>query len=383
LHPRPDYQAEAGVLENILKAASPVFDKSTEDGMRYRIYSIGSLQVRTTQEHDGEEHVVAVFSVRLSSAARTLERHVEPCEKIVKVSEYVEKSRLGVLAPGVARPRDPMHTYYVVLETSGGHTIASEKLADGRLTWEENPADLDDRNSLAKVVRAMTLDDKAESSTVGDIQRYRLGEMSKKEVSSASKRKNYAHGLFLWALSRGPRFPGMNFGAWRQAADRRWKQTLMKDYSELRAKACSGKEGATARSSVGRQAESGPCADCGVSCHEVANDGQRYCDACWSAYVEGKPRDLGKKGSPVSASAGEGRDSAASTAGSEASTTTAPSSDSDHVPAAAALRPGRFDGLSARKLKDLAKCHGLDIAGCAEKVDLIAVLLAADVAMDN
>merc|ERR1719162_391392 len=42
--------------------------------------------------------------------------------------------------------------YYVVLETANGGTIVTEQLEDS-VAWEENVEDLEDRNSLARVVR--------------------------------------------------------------------------------------------------------------------------------------------------------------------------------------------------------------------------------------
>merc|ERR1712032_630830 len=48
-------------VDSILQSADPVFDKSTEDGMRFRIYMSDGVEVRTTQEHDGEEIIGAAF----------------------------------------------------------------------------------------------------------------------------------------------------------------------------------------------------------------------------------------------------------------------------------------------------------------------------------
>merc|ERR1719221_952425 len=41
LHARPDYKDQAGRL---IKNAVPVFDKSAEDGARFRVYRVGSLE---------------------------------------------------------------------------------------------------------------------------------------------------------------------------------------------------------------------------------------------------------------------------------------------------------------------------------------------------
>merc|ERR1712032_1419649 len=50
-------------VDSILQSAEPVFDKITEDGMRFRVYLSNGVEVRTTQEHDGKEVIGAVFSV--------------------------------------------------------------------------------------------------------------------------------------------------------------------------------------------------------------------------------------------------------------------------------------------------------------------------------
>merc|ERR1712151_329977 len=71
LQARPDYKAKAAAFDRILQSALPIFDKSTEDGLRFRIYNVGSLEVRTMQEYDGGETIGAVFSVRASAVHAT------------------------------------------------------------------------------------------------------------------------------------------------------------------------------------------------------------------------------------------------------------------------------------------------------------------------
>merc|ERR1712154_218299 len=63
LQPRPDYRAESAMLEQVVQAGTPVFDKTTEDGVTFRTYRAGSLEVRTVQEINGKETIGAVFSV--------------------------------------------------------------------------------------------------------------------------------------------------------------------------------------------------------------------------------------------------------------------------------------------------------------------------------
>jgi len=128
-----------------LLAATPEFERCTEDGMKFRIYKSGSLEVRTTQEYGQSEVVGAAFSMR--SQPLDVSRKVKNDESIAKVTEYVK-----FLEHDTASQK---HGYYVVIETQEGNLVATEKLQDGRITWEENPEDLDDRNSLARVIRSV------------------------------------------------------------------------------------------------------------------------------------------------------------------------------------------------------------------------------------
>jgi hypothetical protein len=152
---RPEYKGHAAeLLESSLKSSAPVFERSTEEGMCFRIYRLGSLEIRTTQELGAKEVVGAVFSIRNPTSCsgkeegqRSLEA-IAPQEKIVHASEFVERA----FVPG--GKSSALRRYYVVLETENGHTILMERLPDGKVTWEEDPEDLEDRNSLAKVTRA-------------------------------------------------------------------------------------------------------------------------------------------------------------------------------------------------------------------------------------
>jgi len=67
---RPEYKGHAAeLLEGVLRTSAPIFDKSTEDGMHFRIYRLGSLEVRTAQELGSEEVVGAVYSVYSQTSA--------------------------------------------------------------------------------------------------------------------------------------------------------------------------------------------------------------------------------------------------------------------------------------------------------------------------
>merc|ERR1719464_1089681 len=43
---RPDYLAQAQVLCKAIASATPVFDKKTEEGVAFRIYRLGSIDIR-------------------------------------------------------------------------------------------------------------------------------------------------------------------------------------------------------------------------------------------------------------------------------------------------------------------------------------------------
>merc|ERR1719229_931214 len=63
LEARPEYLPQEAVLRNALESAEPTFDKCTEEGTRFRIYRVGRVEVRTTQEPAAEEHLGAVFTM--------------------------------------------------------------------------------------------------------------------------------------------------------------------------------------------------------------------------------------------------------------------------------------------------------------------------------
>jgi hypothetical protein len=182
--PRSDYLAAAPVFAHLLRSATPTFDKSTEDGTHFRIYTFGSVEIRTTQVNGGEEEIGAVFS---SAKAKAQDR--KEGFQVVKVTEYVEWEK--------DQDKDAWHHSYVVLETSVGGKVVTEQLRDGSVTWEENPKDLEDRNSLAKVVRS------AETSAAGVLLKDVESCQSKQARASGSlpfvfhgQRKHYARAVY-------------------------------------------------------------------------------------------------------------------------------------------------------------------------------------------
>merc|ERR1711972_40440 len=86
---RPEFTGAALVmLGQILKSSTPTFDRMTEEGMRYLIYQLGSLEVRATQDMEGEETIGAVFSIRKPSTDEpkkpTQTMTVQASEKITR-----------------------------------------------------------------------------------------------------------------------------------------------------------------------------------------------------------------------------------------------------------------------------------------------------------
>merc|ERR1712129_292337 len=97
-------------------------------------------------------------------------------EKIIKATQYVETASVGRL-----RCR-----YYVVFETEGGRKVVTEMLPGGKAAWKANPKDVEDRNSLAKVLSAVECD--KVGFTVGAVRSF-LAAGSRRQVC---KSKQYA-----------------------------------------------------------------------------------------------------------------------------------------------------------------------------------------------
>jgi hypothetical protein len=173
LHRRKDYEREVELLDQVLKSSAPIFEKSTEEGMTFRIYRIGSLEFRSTQEVGMREKIGAVFSIhssmlgtRPSMAYKS--KVIMNSEKITKVTEYVEKAANGSAAAGDGAF---YHRYFVVFETEKNHKLLSELLRNGRMQWVENE-DFEPRLSLAKVLRYAECA-KQSGASIGDIKKFK------------------------------------------------------------------------------------------------------------------------------------------------------------------------------------------------------------------
>lgn len=203
LEPLPHFRAQEDIILPVLAATQPVFDRRAEDGLRFRIYRVGSLEFRTTQEHDGAEITVEAFSSADTGTQSPL-GSVSDYDPVAKGVMYVEHSREGLQSPstGLAPPRH----YFVVLETHSKNMVLTEKLSSGIVRWEENPADLKFRTSLAKVVRSEVA---PPGHGIGDMKVYKESCFSEAGASS-SKRKRYARGV-LRRLARREDVPQSKF----------------------------------------------------------------------------------------------------------------------------------------------------------------------------
>jgi hypothetical protein len=194
---RPEFKDFAAeLLETTARKAVPIFDRATEEESRFRIYHFGSLEVRTVQESTSPEIVGAVFSIRRQSvslkqeASRSQQETIPDTEKIVKATHYVEHI---FDANGKASSR---RHYYLVVETENGQKISTERLRDGAVTWDENPAGLEDRSSLA---RAIEIADCKPGAVVKDLKSYQAvvaGGAAESGSASPSFCKRYARTAF-------------------------------------------------------------------------------------------------------------------------------------------------------------------------------------------
>jgi len=233
LQARPEYRAQTPLIEQILKSVAPIFDQTTEDGLRFRIYRCGSLEVRTTQASENKEIVGVVFSI--SASVPQNQGMAQDEEKIVKVTEYV------------AYRGDQSRRSYVVMETEQANMIVTEQLQNKTVAWEENPSDLEDRISLSKVVRS------------ADCKRTGNAVVLMKAQSAESSSKAYAQSTFNRARGDSPKHDKSGFlkrpspSAWnlnvksastaaptsKTSAQRKYSSqwtAFEKDFSQLQAK---------------------------------------------------------------------------------------------------------------------------------------------------
>lgn len=204
-------EGAAAAAEEVLRSAAPVFDRATEDGLRLRIYRLGALEVRTSQEHGGPEIVGAILAAKApsSDSAEVKEDwRMGQDERIVKVTEYVERAHRASSANVLELCRDQpaSRRYYVVFKTAKGNQIVTERLPSGKITWEENPTGLAVRCSLARVLRAADCGALSGGTSVGELAaRHSESGLATSGAQPASRRKLYARAAYAWAFGEaGP-----------------------------------------------------------------------------------------------------------------------------------------------------------------------------------
>uniref|UniRef100_A0A7S1MPA9 Uncharacterized protein n=1 Tax=Alexandrium catenella TaxID=2925 RepID=A0A7S1MPA9_ALECA len=202
LHPRPDYMGEVQRFKQVLVSTVPSFDKRTEDGARFRVYEVGSLQVRTIQQHGGEEVIRAFFSTHALQETPAQDEDWSTSENnlVVRVTQYVETlepaATKAVATERVRRPAPSQLRFYVVLETELGDSIVMEKRRDQAASWRENPAGLEARSSLARVTRSV------DTSGSGITLKHFKGEIGAGDASQrSSESQRYAEEVYKLALA--------------------------------------------------------------------------------------------------------------------------------------------------------------------------------------
>eukprot|EP00930_Biecheleria_cincta_P050348 TRINITY_DN354_c1_g1_i1.p1 TRINITY_DN354_c1_g1~~TRINITY_DN354_c1_g1_i1.p1 ORF type:complete len:1142 (+),score=241.95 TRINITY_DN354_c1_g1_i1:94-3519(+) len=193
-----DAEFQKFLLSEVLPGVTPDFDKTTEDGVVFRIYSVGRLQIRTTEAQLGEEVVGAVFSHQTpcwQPSPGKIAKTVREGERVVKAKVYIEALETDLAQPQIACGR-----FYVVLETEASNIVVTEKLADGSGTWVLNADNLEERNSLAKLL--FTTERKgATLQSIRSLQAKHSKPSSASEVPAASQA--YAEAIFQLISGHG------------------------------------------------------------------------------------------------------------------------------------------------------------------------------------
>jgi len=192
-----DEAFKRGLLENVLPAAAPEFNQVTEDGIVFRIYKIGSLEVRTMQEADEPETIAVVFSSGTASwEGKAVDSEDVLRDRLVKCKVYVEameqESQLHL-----AKDTRTGCNFYIVLETEKKNRIVTEALGAGALSWVQNPHNLEDRNSLAKLLFTADCKDEVYARDVKQFQRTLILPPSLNNL-----RKHYAKAVYKFVSGR-------------------------------------------------------------------------------------------------------------------------------------------------------------------------------------
>lgn len=172
---------------DLLKSKTPTFQKKTEDGTTFSIYRLANVEIRTSQTLDGTT-VRVVYSLRNAGSAPS-ETAAAGYERVVKVTEYVDNTQAVVNIDGKG-----VYKYFAVVETEKGFKIVTERTTD-TVTWVENELGLEERTSLAKVIRSA--DCSASGTIVQDLERHRANALQQRNVDDG---RTYATGVYIISL---------------------------------------------------------------------------------------------------------------------------------------------------------------------------------------
>jgi len=158
-----DLETYTPLVEHALKDAVPEFDKTSEDKTSYRIYRLGTMEVRTIQEEGAEEEVAAIFALSqrplLQMAAAG--KYPQDTATVQKAVQYVEETPAAVT---MMNKDAPGYRYFIELTLSDDCIITVEEMSKiGHLTWQMGCQGDEVRRSLAKKFR--TLDSSSCSGT--------------------------------------------------------------------------------------------------------------------------------------------------------------------------------------------------------------------------
>ena len=123
------------------------------------------------QEADEPEAIAVVFSSGTASwEGKAVDSEDVLRERLVKCKVYVEameqESQLHL-----AKDARMGCNFYIVLETEKKNRIVTEALGAGALSWVQNPHNLEDRNSLAKLLFTVDCKDEVYARDVKQFQR--------------------------------------------------------------------------------------------------------------------------------------------------------------------------------------------------------------------
>eukprot|EP00931_Biecheleriopsis_adriatica_P086794 TRINITY_DN6137_c1_g3_i1.p1 TRINITY_DN6137_c1_g3~~TRINITY_DN6137_c1_g3_i1.p1 ORF type:complete len:542 (+),score=114.15 TRINITY_DN6137_c1_g3_i1:35-1627(+) len=192
-----DDTLKVALLQDILPTAAPEFHEVTEDGVIFRIYKIGSLEVRTVQRPSGAEVLGAVFSSGAPSWELTSRRQSKP----LRDDEKLHECKIYIEAMGGSGKERPPCQFYVVFQTDAKNVLVTEKLASGATTWAVNPGSLEDRNSLAKLLFTTDCNGQVAVSELKTLQ-VKMNQAHPQGVAP-SARKHYIKSIFKQICGRG------------------------------------------------------------------------------------------------------------------------------------------------------------------------------------